>query len=203
MSDAFLSGLILGLQLILAIGAQNAFVLRQGLRREHVFAVCLTCGASDAALVAVGIVSFAAVQERFPSIAPAFLLAGSAFLIWYGANHIRSALAGSDVLVPGNGTRVGLRSALLTCLALTWFNPHVYLDTVILLGSLSMQFPDARFAFGSGAVAASFLFFFSLGYGARLLTPLFASPKAWQILDCLVGLTMWAIAAKLLFEGLG
>jgi L-lysine exporter family protein LysE/ArgO len=202
MPDAFLSGLVLGLQLILAIGAQNAFVLRQGLRREHVFAVSLTCAVSDAALIALGVSSFAVVQARFPAVAPAFLLGGAAFLAWYGFTHLRSAFRGGDALTPGQGPRVSLRVALLTCLALTWLNPHVYLDTVILLGSLSMQFPDDRLAFGLGAMTASFLFFFSLGYGARLLSPLFASPRAWRILDLLVGLTMWAIAAKLLIGGL-
>ena len=202
MSTAFVSGLILGLQLILAIGAQNAFVLRQGLRREHVFAVCLTCAASDAALIAIGVGGFAAVQARLPAVVPAFLLAGCGFLLWYGTIHIRSAMAVGEALVPGNGPGVSLRSALITCLSLTWLNPHVYLDTVILLGSLSMQFPDGRVAFGIGAVTASFLFFFALGFGARLLTPLFTSPKAWRILDIVVGLTMWAIAAKLLVSGM-
>jgi L-lysine exporter family protein LysE/ArgO len=202
MSDAFFSGLILGLQLILAIGAQNAFVLRQGLRREYVFEVSLTCALSDAILIALGVSSFAAVQARFPSVAPAFLLGGASFLIWYGFTHLRSAMRGGEAMKAGEGPRVSLRTALLTCLALTWLNPHVYLDTVILLGSLSMQFPDTRLAFGLGAMASSFLFFFSLGYGARLLSPLFASPRAWRMLDLLVGLTMWAIAAKLLIGGL-
>lgn len=202
MNLAFTSGLILGLQLILAIGAQNAFVLRQGLRREHVFAVSLTCALSDAVLIAIGVSSFAVVQARFPAVAPAFLLGGAAFLFWYGLTHLREAAAGSAALMPGQGPRVGLRAALLTCLALTWLNPHVYLDTVVLLGSLSMQFPGHRAAFALGAMTGSFLFFFSLGYGARLLSPLFASPRAWQILDVLVGLTMWAIAAKLLLNGL-
>lgn len=193
------SGFFLGLQLILAIGAQNAFVLRQGIRREHVFWVVLTCAVSDAALIALGVSSFATVAEIFPALEPIFVIGGALFLIWYGIKHLRLAFAGGGVLEPG-AAATGLRAALMTCLALTWLNPHVYLDTVILLGSLSAGFPGARLEFALGAMASSFAFFFSLGFGARYLQPFFATPRAWQVLDAFVGLTMFFIAGTLLLR---
>lgn len=197
MVSVFLAGFALGFSLILAIGAQNAFVLRQGLKHEHVFAVCLTCAVSDAALIVAGVSGFGALAEAVPWLELAMRLFGAAFLIWYGARNFWAALRGGQGMETGGEATGSLKSALLTCLALTWLNPHVYLDTVVLLGSISAQYED-RFSFGLGAASASFLFFFSLGYGARLLKPWFTSPRAWQVLDVVVGLTMWAIAAKLL-----
>ncbi len=199
MSSAF-AGFSLGLSLILAIGAQNAFVLRQGLRREHVFAVVLTCALSDALLIAAGVAGFGVMVELVPWLEPVMRYGGAAFLIFYGARAFRAAWRGGEVLDTNMAVRAGsLRKALLTCLLLTWANPHVYLDTVVLLGSISAQHED-RLGFALGAMTASFVFFFSLGYGARLLAPLFARPVAWRVLDGLVGLVMWAIAAKLLLE---
>ncbi|MCZ4256728.1 LysE/ArgO family amino acid transporter [Sulfitobacter sp. G21635-S1] len=197
MLTSFLPGFALSLTLILAIGAQNAFVLRQGLRRAHVFWVCLTCALSDAALIAAGVAGFGALAEQVPWFEPLMRYGGAAFLIWYGARNAVSAWRGGAALAVAGGAQANLRNTLLTLLALTWLNPHVYLDTVVLLGSISAQYPD-RLAFGSGAVVASFCFFFSLGYGARLLSPLFASPYSWQVLDAVIAVTMWAIAAKLL-----
>ncbi|RMA41634.1 LysE/ArgO family amino acid transporter [Rhodophyticola porphyridii] len=199
MTAAFFPGFALGFSLILAIGAQNAFVLRQGLRRAHVFAVCLTCAVSDAVLITLGVTSFAVVAEALPWLAPAFRYGGAAFLIVYGARAFLAAWRGADALQAGRSGAGSLRATVLTCLALTWLNPHVYLDTVMLLGSVSTQYGDAAAWFGAGAVASSFVFFFGLGYGARLLAPFFARPRAWQILDLLVGMVMWAIAAKLIF----
>lgn len=194
---SFLPGFFLSLSLILAIGAQNAFVLRQGLRRLHVFWVCLTCATCDAILIAAGVGGFGALAEAVPWFEPLMRYGGATFLIWYGWQNARSAWKGGAVLdVAGDNTQ-SLRVAILTVLALTWLNPHVYLDTVVLIGSISSQYPD-RLTFGAGAVLASFTFFFSLGYGARLLAPLFANPRAWQVLDGLIALTMWAIALKLL-----
>ncbi|WP_095590378.1 LysE/ArgO family amino acid transporter [Actibacterium ureilyticum] len=195
---AFQSGFALGFSLILAIGAQNAFVLRQGLRQEHVFAICLTCAVSDAVLIAGGVAGFGALAQAVPWLESAMRYGGAAFLIWYGAMNLRAAWRGGEALQVGNGPAVGLRAALLTCLALTWLNPHVYLDTVVLLGSVSAQYDD-KLAFAAGAMMASGVFFFSLGYGARLLRPFFANPVSWRVLDVIVGLTMWAIAASLLF----
>ena len=198
MNPALLSGFALGFSLILAIGAQNAFVLRQGLRREHVFAVCLACALSDALLIAAGVAGFGALAGAAPWIEPAMRYGGAAFLLWYGARSLIGAWRGGEALLAAReDTRASLAATLGTVLALTWLNPHVYLDTVVLIGSVSSQYAD-RLAFGIGAVTASFVFFFSLGYGARLLAPLFARPRAWQVLDTGIGLVMWAIAAKLL-----
>ena len=197
MFQSALSGFALGFSLILAIGAQNAFVLRQGLRREHVLAVCLTCAVSDALLIAAGVAGFGALAQAVPWFETAMRLGGAAFLLWYGARSLHSAWRGGQALQAAEGNGVSLRSALLTVLALTWLNPHVYLDTVVLIGSVSAQ-ASSRLAFGMGAVLASFVFFFGLGFGARLVSPFFAQPRAWQMLDCGIGLTMWAIAVKLL-----
>lgn len=194
---SFVPGFFLSLSLILAIGAQNAFVLRQGLRRSHVFWVCLTCAFCDAVLIAAGVAGFGALAEAVPWFEPLMRYGGAAFLIWYGWQNARSAWKGGAVLDTGGENTQNLQAAILTVLALTWLNPHVYLDTVVLIGSISSQYPD-RLAFGVGATFASFVFFFTLGYGARLLAPLFANPRAWQLLDAIIALTMWGIALKLL-----
>lgn len=194
--QAMVAGFALGFSLILAIGAQNAFVLRQGLRREHVLPVVLVCAISDAVLVTAGILGFGALARAVPGLETVMRYGGAAFLIWYGARNFIAAWRGGEVLEAGAAAG-GLRRALLTCLALTWLNPHVYLDTVVLLGSISAQYDDTL-AFGAGAVTASFTFFFALGFGARGLDPLFRRPASWRVLDAVVGLTMWVIAAKLL-----
>jgi L-lysine exporter family protein LysE/ArgO len=195
--NSFLPGFALSLTLILAIGAQNAFILRQGLRRNHVFWVCLTCAVSDAVLIAAGVAGFGALGRAVPWFEPVMRYGGAAFLIWYGVQNAISSWRGGVVLEAEGISTQTLRSTILVVLALTWLNPHVYLDTVVLLGSISAQY-DNRLAFGTGAVIGSFVFFFSLGYGARLLSPLFSNPRSWQILDGLIALTMWAITAKLL-----
>lgn len=195
----FFTGLTMGQSLIVAIGAQNAFVLRQGLRGEHVFAVCLTCAGSDALLIVLGVTGFSRLAAMAPWIDPVMRYGGAAFLIWYGARSLRSALAATSALnVRGNGHTVPLWRTLLACLAITWLNPHVYLDTVVLLGTISTQFPGAESHFAAGAVTGSFLFFFALGYGARWLRPLFAKPTAWRILEGVIALVMWAIALRLI-----
>lgn len=194
--QAGLAGFALGLSLILAIGAQNAFVLRQGLRRAHVLAVVLVCAVSDAVLVAAGVTGFGVLAEAVPGLEQIMRYGGAAFLLVYGARSFCAAWRGGVALEAGEGAG-SLRRAVLTCLALTWLNPHVYLDTVVLLGSVSAQYAD-RFAFGLGAVCASFVFFFALGYGARLLAPLFQRPASWRVLDAGVGCVMWAIAIGLL-----
>ena len=191
-----LAGFALGLSLILAIGAQNAFVLRQGLRRSHVLPVVLVCAVSDALLIAAGVAGFGALAQAVPGLEWGMRIFGAAFMIWYGARTLQSAWRGGQALEAGE-TAQSLRAAVLTCLALTWLNPHVYLDTVVLLGSISAQY--AALPFALGAMTASFVFFFALGYGARALAPVFARPVAWRWLDLGVGLVMWAIAAKLLW----
>lgn len=188
----------MGFSLILAIGAQNAFVLKQGLRRSHVFAVCATCALSDALLIAAGVAGFGALSAGAPWLEPLMRYAGATFLLWYGWRSARAAWQGGQALAASGGRLAPLFPTLLTALALTWLNPHVYLDTVVLLGSISAQYDD-RMSFGLGAVCASFTFFFALGYGARLLAPVFARPRSWQVLEAAVALIMWAIALKLLF----
>jgi L-lysine exporter family protein LysE/ArgO len=198
MSSSLVSGFALGFSLIMAIGAQNAFVLRQGLRQEHVFWICLTCAGSDAVLIYAGVVGVGAVSDAIPGFELVMRLAGAGFLIWYGARSLLAARRGGEALKPESGqTSKALLPVLATVLALTWLNPHVYLDTVVLLGSISAQYPQPLF-FGLGATLASFAFFFSLGYGATLLAPVFARPRSWQVLEIVIGLTMWAIAGKLL-----
>lgn len=196
MFDAAIAGFALGFSLILAIGAQNAFVLRQGLRGEHVLPVVLTCALSDAVLIAAGVAGFGVLVERFPAAVELARWGGAGFLVVYGGMSFRAAWRGGAALEANGREAVPLGAALLTCLTLTWANPHVYLDTVVLLGGISAQY-DPAWAFGLGAIVSSFVFFFSLGFGARLLRPLFTNPRAWQVLDVLVGLTMWAIAVKL------
>ena len=197
MSAAVFAGFRLGFGLILAIGAQNALVLRQGLRREHVFATCLFCAASDAALIALGVSGFAAASLAAPWLAPALRWAGVAFLLWYGLRAFRAAFGGGETLAAAEGGGESLGRVLAVMAALTWLNPHVYLDTVVLLGSVSAQYPGRALAFAGGATFASFSFFFGLGYGARLLAPVFARPGAWRLLDMVVGATMWSLALGL------
>lgn len=194
--QAAISGFALGLGLILAIGSQNAFVLRQGLRREHVLPVVLVCAVSDAVLIAAGVAGMGALTRAVPGLELVMRLAGAAFLTWYGARSLWSAWKGGAAMRAGEGA-TSLRRALLTCLAFTWLNPHVYLDTLFLVGAVSGE-SDDPLAFGAGAVTASFTFFFALGFGARALAPLFARPAAWRGLDLVIGLTMWVIAAGLL-----
>lgn len=200
MIASFATGFALSFSLILAIGAQNAFVLRQGIRRAHVFAVCLTCALSDAILIAAGVAGFGALAENLPWLKPVMTWGGAAFLVVYGALSFRSAYNGSGALKADGVENTALWPTLLVCLALTWGNPHVYLDTLVLIGSVAAGHEGDRLAFGTGAVSSSFVFFFALGYGARLLAPTFARPEAWRALDVFVGLLMWAIALKLILS---
>ncbi|MBC7145455.1 MAG: amino acid transporter [Thioclava marina] len=193
----FWSGLKLGLGLIVAIGAQNAFVLRQGLRREHVFAVALFCALSDAVLIALGVSGFAAATTALPWLPELLRWGGVAFLGWYAIRSLIAAIRGGEHLEASSGSAPSLRAVLLTVAAFTWANPHVWLDTVVLLGAVSAQFPGQGVGFASGAILASFVFFFSLAYGARLLAPLFAKPVAWRVLDALIAVLMGSIAWKL------
>ncbi|MGW8307386.1 MAG: LysE/ArgO family amino acid transporter [Achromobacter pulmonis] len=199
MTSAFFPGFLLSLSLILAIGAQNAFVLRQGLRQEHVFAVCLVCAISDAILIAAGVAGFGLAAHTQPWLEAVLRYGGALFLLCYAVRSWRSALGNPGCLTPSTRVAAGLGATLASCLAFTWLNPHVYLDTVVLLGSISSQYQGHKTAFALGAMSASFLFFFTLGFGARLLRPIFASPTAWRVLDALVGTAMLAIALKLVW----
>ena len=201
MIEAVLQGWLVSTSLILAIGAQNAFVLRQGIRREHVAAVVAVCALSDAVLIAAGVMGFGAASKALPWLGAAMRWGGVAFLLAYGALRFKAALKGGEALAPAEGQGAPLGQVLATCLILTWANPHVYLDTVALIGSISAQYAPREMAFGLGAATGSLTFFTALGFGARLLAPLFARPQAWVVLEIIVGLTMWTIAAGLAFGG--
>ncbi len=237
-----MAGLGFGLSLIVAIGAQNAFVLRQGLLRSHVLAVVTVCAVSDIALIGLGIGGVGIAFEQLPWLMLVARVGGAAFLLVYAAlaarRAVRPGVLTTDVETPGaaealvgagtspatsgampttSGTRptasstppaasgspavrasAGLLATVLTCVALTWLNPHVYLDTLVLLGSVANTHGDSRWLFGIGAAVASILWFSALGYGARFLRPLFARPAAWRVLDGIIAVMMAAIAVSLL-----
>lgn len=193
----FLSGFFLGGGLIVAIGAQNAYVLRQGLLKNHVFWISFFCAISDALLIALGVAGFGAYVSSSPALLKIVAFGGAAFLFWYGWTAFRRALH-PHALEAAASERPSLRQALLTIAGFTFLNPHVYLDTVVLVGGYSAQYPgEGRLIFGAGAAAASFVWFFALGYGARLLEPIFRRPMAWRVLDTLIGGVMWLLALKL------
>lgn len=197
-----LIGLGSGLSLIIAIGAQNAFVLRQGIRREHVLPVVLICGITDAVLEVLGIAGIGFVVEQAPVALEFVRWGGVAFLLWYAFTAARRAQK-PEVLVAGEGGESSLKRTVLACLAITYLNPHVYLDTMVLMGSIgNAQGDQARWWFALGGAIASIGWFFLLGYGARALTRFFATPRSWQILDWIVAGMMLVIAARLAFGGI-
>jgi len=198
MSSAWITGFSLSLALIVAIGAQNAFVLRQGLRREHVGPIVLFCAAMDALLIAAGVAGLGGVIGRAPVLTTLLSWGGAAFLAVYGLRALwRARRPGALAAAAGSG--LSRRQALAQVAAFTLLNPHVYLDTVLLVGAVgAQQAAAARPAFVVGAAAASALWFSALGYGARLLAPVFARPRAWQVLDLVIGVTMLVLAAALL-----
>jgi L-lysine exporter family protein LysE/ArgO len=191
------TGFVLGLTLIVAIGAQNAFVLRQGLRREHVGPIVAFCAIADALLMLGGIAGLAQVLGHRPMLAAALTAGGALFLAVYGLRALARARQGGTLGAADGSGPLTLAAALAQTAAFTLLNPHVYLDTVLLVGSVGAQMGQARWWFGAGAATASLVWFTSLGYGARLLAPVFARPRAWQVLDALIGLTMLGIAALL------
>ena len=204
MGSVFLQGLALSLGLIVAIGAQNAFVLRQGLRREHVASVVFFCAITDALLIAAGVLGMAQALGERPMVAHALALAGAVFLAAYGWNALRRALQQNGLLANEEGDGLTWAAAMAQAAAFTLLNPHVYLDTVLLVGSIGAQQPAGLQAwFVAGASSASLLWFCALGFGARWLAPLFAKPRAWQVLDILIGLTMWALSAMLVMRLVG
>ena len=198
MEFSFLRGFGMSAALIVAIGAQNAFVLRAGLRREHVLAVVLFCAFSDALLITLGVLGVGTLVQGSPVLLAVARYGGAAFLTVYGALAARRAWRSSGMALD-DAPPTSLRTALATCLALTYLNPHCWLDTVVLLGAVAGQLPAAqRTAFGLGATAASFAWFFALGFGARLLRGVFVLPVAWRWLDGTIAVVMWGIAASLL-----
>ncbi len=199
----FFHGLALSLGLIVAIGAQNAFVLRQGLRREHVGSIVLFCAAADAVLIAAGVLGMAQALGERPGVARALALVGAAFLAVYGWRALRRARHASQLTPAAGGSGVGRGAVLAQAAAFTLLNPHVYLDTVLLVGSIGAQQPAGlRGWFVAGASAASFGWFGLLGYGARWMAPWFARPRAWQVLDGLIGVTMFLLSALLVRHAL-
>ncbi len=203
-SSVFLQGLALSFGLIVAIGAQNAFVLRQGLRREHVGSVVLFCAMADAVLILAGVLGMAQALGERPSLARFLALAGAAFLLLYGVQALRRARHSNRLRASAGGDGLSRRAALAQAAAFTLLNPHVYLDTVLLVGSIGAQQASAlRGWFVAGAGSASLFWFVSLGFGARWLAPWFARPKAWQVLDGLIGVTMLVLSALLLRHALG
>lgn len=192
-----------GLSLIVAIGAQNAFVLQQGIRREHVLPVVLICGLTDALLEFLGVAGIGFVVERAPVVLDVMRWGGVAFLLWYAWSAVRRAMR-PEALVAEEGSRAPLGKTVLACLAITYLNPHVYLDTMVLMGSIgNAQGDPDRWWFVLGGAIASIVWFAVLGYGARALTRFFATPRSWRILDWCVAVIMVAIAARLVFDGVG
>ncbi|WP_285364044.1 L-lysine exporter [Microbacterium sp. LMC-P-041] len=213
------SGLGLGLSLIVAIGAQNVFVLRQGIRREHVLPVVIICAVSDALLIAAGVAGLGFVISAAPWLVVVARWAGALFLLAYGILAARRAWRGGEELrvdrtaaegsAPGSGggtttaTRTALAPVIATALALTWLNPHVYLDTVLMLGSIAATHGDERWLFAAGAIAASILWFTALGFGARYLGRWLRTERAWRILDALIAVVMITLAVSLVLPVLG
>ncbi len=204
-SASLLQGYVMGASLIMAIGAQNAFVLTQGLRGRHRLPIALTCAVCDAALIALGVLGAGALVAGQAWLMDAARWGGAAFLLWYGWGALRRALAGSSGLDADDSMPTRLLPVLGATLAVTLLNPHVYLDTVVLVGSLSAQQPgiDGPYWFGAGASLASLSWFLLLSFGARLLAPWFRQPLAWRVLDTVIGMMMWGLALGLLWPALG
>ena len=203
MLNAFLTGFILGFSLIFAIGAQNSFVLRQGLMGRHVFTVALFCSLSDAILIIVGVIGISIFLNNFINLVLDWLFALAAiWLAGYGLLRLKDAIKRNSALVIESASSNGLISTLSVLVVLTFANPHVYLDTVVLIGSVSQQFPgDTKLAFAIGAALASFVFFFSLAYGAKLLSPIMQRPLAWRVLDSFIAFVMFSLAIKMAYSG--
>ena len=197
------AGFMTGAGLIIAIGAQNAFVLRQGLQRSHVGLVVSVCILGDVTLIFCGVAGVGALVHQWPALLQGLRFGGAAFLAWYGAMAAQRAWRGHHTLTPTQGNTGDWRRALLACLAFTFLNPHVYLDTMVLIGGLSTRYPGmVRWVFGLGACVGSVTWFTTLGYGARLLLPVFRDPRAWRALDAMIAVFMLALCVLLLLHPL-
>ena len=203
MLSAFLTGFVLGFSLILAIGAQNSFVLRQGLIGRHVFIVALFCSLSDALLISIGVAGISIFLSNYIDLVSDWLFSISAiWLLGYGLLRLRDAINGKSVLIAKDSSVNELASTLSFLSVLTFANPHVYLDTVILIGTVSQQFPgNTKLAYVLGASLASFVFFFSLAYGAKFLSPIMQRPIAWRLLDSFIAFVMFILAIKMADAG--
>lgn len=201
--EASLAGFVAGAGLIVAIGAQNAFVLRQGLQRQQVGLVVAVCAAGDIALIALGVAGIGALVQQWPALLQVLRYAGAAFLGVYGLMAAQRAWRGTGALKAQGEAPANWHRVLLTCLGFTFLNPHVYLDTMVLLGSLSTRYPGAlRWAFACGACVASVVWFCSLGYGARWLQPVFRTARAWRVLDAGIAVFMLTLCGLLLLRPL-
>ena len=198
---AFLPGFFAGLGLIVAIGAQNAFVIRQGLTRQHVFVVVAICAIADAALIALGIAGLGAIIQGLPWLLEGVRWFGVAYLTWFGIKSVRSAFKNEVMDISGAQT-TSLKKVVAAVLGFTLLNPHVYLDTVILLGSISNQFAEDRWVFGLGAMTASVVWFSSIGFGAKAASRFMSKPIFWRVLDSLIAVVMFSIAFYLAFAKL-
>jgi L-lysine exporter family protein LysE/ArgO len=198
---AFLPGFFAGLSLIVAIGAQNAFVIRQGLSRQHVFVVVAICAIADAALIALGIAGLGAIIQGLPWLLEGVRWFGVAYLTWFGIKSVRSAFKNDVMDVSGEQT-TSLKKVVAAVLGFTLLNPHVYLDTVILLGSISNQFAEDRWVFGFGAMTASIVWFSAIGFGARAASRFMSKPIFWRVLDSIIAVVMFTIAFYLAFAKL-
>ncbi len=199
MLDIYFKGLLLGGSLIIAIGLQNAFVLKQGLTNSHVFATAFTASLIDIILIFMGVIGIGALTAEIPGLLSVMKYGGAAFLFIYGGVAFYKARKKSILTPEAQTAKSSLKETVLLLAGFSLLNPHVYLDTVVLIGSLSAQYgPSGRYWFGAGAATMSWIWFFALAYGGRILAPLFAKPRAWQVLDILIGLIMWALAISLL-----
>ena len=200
---AFTTGFALSATLIIAIGAQNAFVLRQGIRKEHVAPIVIFCAVADLLLIGAGVAGLAGILGDSPVLVSLLTLAGSGFLVWYGVRALSRALIPQSLKAAAGCEPMSLGNAMAQAAGFTLLNPHVYLDTVLLMGSIgTRQPPGLRIWFVGGAACASGIWFATLGFGARLLAPVFARPQAWRVLDTLVGLTMLTLAVVLIRQGI-
>ena len=193
----FFQGFISSLGLIVAIGAQNAFVLKQGLKKEYVFWVCLLCALSDSVLIGVGVFGFGPIISNHETGLRIAQIVGALFLFLYGLQHVYQAFKSHKRIDLNGKSSANFLKITLICLAFTWLNPHVYLDTVLLIGAISTEFYAHKIEFAAGAMLASWFFFFCLGYAAQLLRPIFQSSKAWRILDTIIAMVMFWIAYRL------
>lgn len=191
-----LTGFLTGLSLIVAIGAQNAFVLRQGLLKKHVLVIVLICAVSDATLITLGVLGLGALISALPWLLEVIRWVGVAFLFWYGSTSLRRFMKNESLKAAETGSGA-LKQTVLTTLALTFLNPHVYLDTVIFIGGIANQFGDQKWFFVIGAVTASFIWFFSLGFGASKASVLMSKPAFWKILDIFIAAVMYSLAITL------
>ncbi|WP_163937065.1 LysE/ArgO family amino acid transporter [Paraferrimonas sp. SM1919] len=199
MQLAFIQGVGVGASLIIAVGAQNAFVLKQGIMGQKMLPIALICALIDAVMITAGVAGFGRLIQSFPMVKDIASFAGAGFLIWYGYAALKSSMGAQGMELAVDRTAEPLKTAIIGTLAISLLNPHLYLDTVVLLGSISTQFDDsARPWFAAGAVLASFLWFFSLAYMSRKLAPIFKKPTSWMWLDRFIFVTMWAIAAAIL-----